>query len=183
MPLIDGETGAIDKEVAEYWRENFDLSHILRRDYSKLRQDLEGKIHIYCGDMDNFYLNNAVYLIEDVLKEVCSQISAPPVWHGCPFEPACASAATRDGSNRPIAAALSTAEVEQDRICFGRSTLTASGSQVAAPGSYEVRGARSAFGEICRQYNLSNHVGSLGVGTNIIAADSRTPIVSIAIRH
>ena len=29
---------------------------------------LEGKIHIYCGDMDNYYLNNAVYLMEDFLK-------------------------------------------------------------------------------------------------------------------
>lgn len=26
---------------------------------------LKGKIHIYCGDMDNYYLNNAVYLMEE----------------------------------------------------------------------------------------------------------------------
>ena len=29
---------------------------------------LTGKIHIYCGDMDNYYLNNAVYRMEDFLK-------------------------------------------------------------------------------------------------------------------
>ncbi|MGB2845375.1 MAG: hypothetical protein WBC02_11015, partial [Candidatus Aminicenantaceae bacterium] len=29
---------------------------------------LKGKIHIYCGDMDNYYLNNAVYLIEEFLE-------------------------------------------------------------------------------------------------------------------
>jgi hypothetical protein len=30
---------------------------------------LQGKIHIFCGDMDNYYLNNAVYLMEDFLKK------------------------------------------------------------------------------------------------------------------
>ncbi|MCG6925607.1 MAG: hypothetical protein LJF30_09880 [Acidobacteria bacterium] len=62
-------TGQIDHEVAEHWRENYDLSHILRRDWATLGPKLEGKIHIYCGDMDNFYLNNAVYLVEDFLEK------------------------------------------------------------------------------------------------------------------
>jgi hypothetical protein len=29
---------------------------------------LEGKLHLYCGDMDCFYLNLAVYRLEDFLK-------------------------------------------------------------------------------------------------------------------
>ena len=59
----------IDREVAEYWRENYDLSHILQRDWGKaLGRKLEGKIHIYVGDMDNYYLNNAVYLVEEFLE-------------------------------------------------------------------------------------------------------------------
>jgi hypothetical protein len=68
-PLWDAQTGEIDKEVAEYWKENFDLTYIMKRDWAKLGSKLEGKIHIYCGDMDNYYLNNAVYLAEDMLKE------------------------------------------------------------------------------------------------------------------
>jgi hypothetical protein len=60
--------GEIDKSVAEYWKENFDLRYILERDWKTLGPKLEGKIHIYCGDMDNYYLNNAVYLMEDFLK-------------------------------------------------------------------------------------------------------------------
>ena len=63
------ETGKINKEVANYWKENYDLGHILRRDWKKIGKSLEGKIHIYCGDMDNYYLNNAVYLVEDILKD------------------------------------------------------------------------------------------------------------------
>jgi hypothetical protein len=41
----------------------------LRRDWSKgLGKRLEGKIHIYVGEADNYYLNNAVYLAEEFLK-------------------------------------------------------------------------------------------------------------------
>ncbi len=44
-------------------------SHILRRDWDKgLGKKLQGKIHIYVGEVDNYYLNNAVYLAEDFLK-------------------------------------------------------------------------------------------------------------------
>ena len=67
--IFNKETGEIDKSVAEYWKENFDLRHILERDWKTLGPKLEGKIHIYCGDMDNYYLNNAVYLMEDFLKK------------------------------------------------------------------------------------------------------------------
>ena len=67
--IFDKETGEIDKSVAEYWKENYDLRHILQRDWKTLGPKLEGKIHIYCGDMDNYYLNNAVYLMEDFLKK------------------------------------------------------------------------------------------------------------------
>jgi hypothetical protein len=44
--------------------------HILRRDWDKgLGAKLQGKLHIYVGDMDNYYLNNAVYLVEEFLEE------------------------------------------------------------------------------------------------------------------
>ncbi len=62
-------TGEIDKEVAAYWKENYDLAYILKRDWSKHGEDWKNKIHLYCGDMDNYYLNNAVYLAEEILSE------------------------------------------------------------------------------------------------------------------
>jgi hypothetical protein len=68
--IWDKETGAIDRRVAEAWREKYDLSHVLRRDWDKgLGRRLEGKLHLYVGDMDNYYLNNAVYLVEEFLKQ------------------------------------------------------------------------------------------------------------------
>ena len=66
--IWDKKTGEIDHEVAEFWRENYDLRYILERDWKILGPKLQGKIHIYCGDMDNYYLNNAVYLMEEFLE-------------------------------------------------------------------------------------------------------------------
>ena len=67
--IWDKKTGEIDHEVAAYWRENYDLRHILERDWETLGPRLEGKLHFYAGDMDNYYLNNAVYLAEDFLEK------------------------------------------------------------------------------------------------------------------
>ena len=67
-PIWDKLTGKIDHDVAEYWKENYDLSYILERDWNKIGNDLIGKLHIYCGDMDNYYLNNAVVLTEEFLE-------------------------------------------------------------------------------------------------------------------
>ena len=68
-PIWDKLTGAIDSSVAAYWREHYDLGHILRRDWKTLGPKVRGKLKIYVGDMDNYYLNNAVYLVEDFLKQ------------------------------------------------------------------------------------------------------------------
>lgn len=67
--IWDKETGEINQEVAAHWRENFDIAYILKRDWAELGPKLTGKIHLYCGDMDNYYLNNAVYLAEEILEE------------------------------------------------------------------------------------------------------------------
>ena len=64
----DKWTGEIRPDVVEYWRENYDLTHILQRDWATLGPKLEGKLHVYMGDMDNGYLNNAVYILEEFLE-------------------------------------------------------------------------------------------------------------------
>ncbi len=68
--VFDKKTGDIDKAVVDYWKENFDLTHIVQRDWPKIGEKLKGKLHLYVGDMDNFYLNNAVYSAEDMLKKL-----------------------------------------------------------------------------------------------------------------
>jgi hypothetical protein len=67
--IWDKQTGVIDHSVAKYWQEHYDLSYILSRDWNKgLGKKLQGKIHIYVGEADNYYLNNAVYLMDEFLK-------------------------------------------------------------------------------------------------------------------
>ena len=68
MRIWDKQSGVIDKEIANHWKENYDLTYIMKRDWSTLGPKLQGKVNIYCGDMDNYYLNNAVYLAEEFLE-------------------------------------------------------------------------------------------------------------------
>jgi len=81
-PLFDKLTGEIDPSVAEYWKEHFDLSHILERDWEELGPKLEGKLHIYTGDMDTYYLNNAVALMERFLEKTKNPYYAGVVEYG-----------------------------------------------------------------------------------------------------
>ena len=80
QPIFDKMTGAIDHRTAEYWREHYDLDAILQRDWLTLGPKLQGKLHIYVGYEDTYFLNDAVYLMEDFLK----QTGTPG--HGVPYE-------------------------------------------------------------------------------------------------
>ncbi len=94
--LWDKRTGVIDPAVATYWREHYDLRYILERDWETLGPKLAGKIHLYCGTMDNYFLNDAVYLMDDFLKgtkdppfggEVAYGDRAEHCWNGDPARP------------------------------------------------------------------------------------------------
>ena len=49
QPLFDRVTGKVDPEVARYWRDNYDIGHIVRRDWGSLKTVLDGKIHLIMG--------------------------------------------------------------------------------------------------------------------------------------
>jgi hypothetical protein len=66
--IFDKLRGAIDHSVAQYWRDHYDLTHILARDWSTLGPKLRGKIHLYAGSADTYFLNDAVYYAEDFLR-------------------------------------------------------------------------------------------------------------------
>ena len=88
QPLFDPATGAIDHGVAAYWKEHTDLNAYLQKNWKEIGPKLAGKIHIWTGDMDTYYLNNAVHLLDDYLKTTTS-----PPWGGSitygPREPHC----------------------------------------------------------------------------------------------
>lgn len=72
-PLWDKRTGHIDHDVATYMRDHgFDLRYYLAQHWSTIGPQLVGKIHVDVGDMDNFYLNLAVYDLQSFLDNTSS---------------------------------------------------------------------------------------------------------------
>ena len=67
QPIWNKRTGTIDHAVAQYWRDHYDLGWMLRRDWATLGPKVRGKLHIYVGEADNYFLNDAVYLVEQIL--------------------------------------------------------------------------------------------------------------------
>ncbi|WP_157994577.1 alpha/beta hydrolase-fold protein [Peristeroidobacter agariperforans] len=67
--LFDKRSGVIDKQVAQYYRDNgYDLTDYTRRNWPTLGPKLIGKLNFFSGEMDNFYLNLAVYDFQAMLQ-------------------------------------------------------------------------------------------------------------------
>jgi hypothetical protein len=56
--------------VAAYWRDHYDLSNIIARDWATLAPKLKGKIHLYVGNGDNYYLTDSVYFAQERLESL-----------------------------------------------------------------------------------------------------------------
>jgi hypothetical protein len=84
VPIFDKQTGAIDHTTAAYWHDHYDLDAILQRDWTSpdhpLGPKLQGKLHLYVGSDDTYFLNDAVYLMEDFLKTTGTP------GHGVPYD-------------------------------------------------------------------------------------------------
>jgi hypothetical protein len=74
-PLWDGRTGKIDRSAAEHWKQ-YDLRLVLEKNWATLGPKLRGKIRIWVGDADDYFLNNAVHRLDDFLKD------AKPAYEG-----------------------------------------------------------------------------------------------------
>ena len=92
--LWNKDTGAIDKSVAEAWKK-YDLRAILEANWATLGPKVAHKLHFYVGDMDSYYLNNAVEKMNEFLTkadnpkftgEVVFQRRAPHCWGPRPTE-------------------------------------------------------------------------------------------------
>jgi len=67
MPLFDRDTGAIDAFVQKAWG-HYDISRLLRTNWTRLEPQLRGKLHIIVGTADTFHLDEGVYLLRSTLK-------------------------------------------------------------------------------------------------------------------
>jgi len=76
-PVFDKASGVIDPAVVAYWREHFDLTHIVARDWATLGPKLAGKLHLYVGSADTYFLTDSVYFAQDTLEKL-----KDPAWGG-----------------------------------------------------------------------------------------------------
>jgi len=81
-PLWDPLTGEIDRDVAKAAREGYDMRYILERDWDELGPQLVGKLHIYVGRMDNYYLEQGVYRLEKFLEKTDSPAYGGTIEYG-----------------------------------------------------------------------------------------------------
>lgn len=70
-PLWDRRTGKLDPETAEAWKK-YDIRLILEKNWATLGPKLKGKLHLFCGDQDTFYLDGAFVKLRDALKRLGS---------------------------------------------------------------------------------------------------------------
>ncbi|HYP52668.1 MAG TPA: alpha/beta hydrolase-fold protein, partial [Pyrinomonadaceae bacterium] len=74
-PLWNPRTGEIDRSVGEHWK-RYDLRLVLEQNWQTLAPRLRGKLRVWMGDADTYFLNNGVYLLEDFLAR------AAPAYEG-----------------------------------------------------------------------------------------------------
>lgn len=67
MPMFNRYTGAVDPAVIRYWRDHYDIAWRLAHEWPALKPDLDGKIHLYVGTADTFYLDGAAHRLKHVL--------------------------------------------------------------------------------------------------------------------
>lgn len=86
-PLWDRQTGEIDRSVALYMRDHgYDLRYYAESNWPRIGQQLVGKLSLYCGDMDNYYLNLGVYLFAQFLQDEKTFSSSDSLGYGRPMK-------------------------------------------------------------------------------------------------
>ncbi len=68
-PLFDRTTGAVDPQVAESWKP-YDIRLVLEQNWASLGPRLAGKVRVFMGTDDNFYLDGAVHLLKESLERL-----------------------------------------------------------------------------------------------------------------
>ena len=81
-PLFNKLTGEIDPAVAKYWKEKYDIRHYLEENWKTVGPKVAGKLNIFCGDMDNYFLNIGVRYLEAFLERTTEPYYAGSFTYG-----------------------------------------------------------------------------------------------------
>ncbi|MBX7073522.1 MAG: hypothetical protein K1X71_10280 [Pirellulales bacterium] len=74
LRLWDRATGRVDPNVLRAWQD-YDINKKLESNWQSLAPQLAGKLHIWVGDRDTFYLEGAVRLLKETLQRLGSDAS------------------------------------------------------------------------------------------------------------
>jgi len=73
LPMFNRQTGNVDPAVVAYWRSHYDIAHRIETNWEVLKPDLRGKIHLYVGTDDTFYLDGAAHRLQSLLERLDGQ--------------------------------------------------------------------------------------------------------------
>lgn len=73
-PLFHPVTGVIDRDVANHWKK-YDLKRYAQQHWPTLGPKVQGKIYIWMGDMDQFYLNTGTREFDAFIKTTKDPVS------------------------------------------------------------------------------------------------------------
>ena len=71
--MFNRTTGAVDPKVIAYWGEHYDIAHRIETNWTMLEPDLRGKIHLFVGTDDTFYLDGAAHRLQSLLDRLHGQ--------------------------------------------------------------------------------------------------------------
>jgi hypothetical protein len=69
-PMFDRVTGEVDPKVVAYWHDHYDLAHLTEEHWAQNGDLLKGRIHLFVGTADTFYLDGPAHLLEARLKKL-----------------------------------------------------------------------------------------------------------------
>ncbi|WP_329740588.1 alpha/beta hydrolase [Dyella sp. A6] len=68
--MFNRDTGDVNPVVVDYWRDHYDIAYRLQHHWAQLKPYLNGKIHLYVGTADTFYLDGAAHKLKAVLDSL-----------------------------------------------------------------------------------------------------------------
>lgn len=71
--MFNHATGAVNPEVVAYWQQHYDIAYRVKQQWPQIGPDLRGKVHLYVGTADTFYLDGAAHKLDAVFQSLNAQ--------------------------------------------------------------------------------------------------------------
>lgn len=68
--MFDRNNGSVDPKVVAFWHDHYDLANVLEMHWAERSADLKGRIHVFVGTADTFYLDGAAHKLDARLQKL-----------------------------------------------------------------------------------------------------------------